>query len=60
MDNVSVHKVTGIQEAIEARGNPIEQVFAKLKAILRKNCSLYPQERGILYQTPLQGHRLLS
>ena len=49
MDNVSVHKVAGVQEAIEARGafliylpayspdlNPIEQVFAKLKAILRK------------------------
>ncbi len=49
MDNVSVHKVAGIREAVEARGatvvylppyspdlNPIEQVFAKLKAILRK------------------------
>jgi transposase len=49
MDNVSVHKVTGVEQAIEARGailiylpayspdlNPIEQVFAKLKAILRK------------------------
>jgi transposase len=49
MDNVSVHKVTGIEEAIEARGasvyylpayspdlNPIEQFFAKLKSILRK------------------------
>jgi transposase len=49
MDNVSVHKVVGVREAIEARGailvylpayspdlNPIEQVFAKLKAILRK------------------------
>ena len=49
MDNVSVHKVIGIREAIEARGarlvylpayspdlNPIEQVFAKLKAVLRK------------------------
>lgn len=49
MDNVSVHKVAGIREAIEARGatlvylppyspdlNPIEQFFAKLKAILRK------------------------
>ena len=49
MDNVSVHKVVGVQEAIEARGavlvylpayspdfNPIEQLFAKLKAILRK------------------------
>jgi transposase len=49
MDNVSVHKVDGIEEAIEARGaipvylptyspdfNPIEQLFAKLKAFLRK------------------------
>ena len=49
MDNVSVHKVAGVQEAIQRRGatlvylpayspdfNPIEQVFAKLKAILRK------------------------
>ena len=49
MDNVSVHKVVGVREAIEARGailrylppyspdlNPIEQFFSKLKAILRK------------------------
>jgi transposase len=49
MDNVSVHKVAGVREAIEARGaslfylppyspdlNPIEQFFSKLKAILRK------------------------
>ena len=49
MDNVPVHKVAGVREAIEARGailiylpayspdfNPIEQVFAKLKAVLRK------------------------
>lgn len=49
MDNVPVHKVAGVKEAIEGRGailvylpayspdfNPIEQVFAKLKAILRK------------------------
>lgn len=49
MDNVSVHKVAGVCEAIEARGaslfylppyspdlNPIEQFFSKLKAILRK------------------------
>ena len=49
MDNVSVHKVDGIEEALEARGaipfylpayspdlNPIEQLFAKLKAVLRK------------------------
>src|SRR5260370_26949 len=52
MDNVSVHKVDGIEEAIEARGaipfylpayspdlNPIEQLFAKLNALLRKIAS---------------------
>jgi transposase len=48
MDNLSSHKVAGIREAVEAMGaellylppyspdlNPIEQVFAKLKALLR-------------------------
>jgi transposase len=49
LDNLASHKVAGIREAIEAAGatirylppyspdlNPIEQLFAKLKAILRK------------------------
>lgn len=49
MDNLGSHKVAGIQAAIEATGaqlrylppcspdyNPIEQVFAKMKALLRK------------------------
>jgi transposase len=49
MDNLSSHKVAGVREMIEARGatllylppyspdlNPIEQAFAKLKALLRK------------------------
>ena len=48
MDNLGSHKVAGVREAIEAAGarvlylppyspdlNPIEQVFAKLKGILR-------------------------
>ena len=48
MDNLSSHKVSGVRSTIEARGatvlylppyspdlNPIEQVFAKLKALLR-------------------------
>jgi transposase len=48
MDNLGSHKVHGVREAIEARGatllylppyspdlNPIEQLFAKLKALLR-------------------------
>ena len=49
MDNLSTHKVKGVQDLIEARGasllylppyspdlNPIEMAFAKLKALLRK------------------------
>ena len=49
MDNLAAHKVAGVREAIRARGasllylppylpdlNPIEQAFAKLKALLRK------------------------
>lgn len=49
MDNLACHKVAGIQQAIESHRarliylppyspdlNPIEQVFAKLKAMLRK------------------------
>ena len=49
MDNLASHKVAGIRETIEAAGaelrylppyspdlNPIEQFFAKLKALLRK------------------------
>ena len=49
LDNLSSHKVRGVREAIEAAGaelrylppyspdlNPIEQLFAKLKALLRK------------------------
>jgi len=49
MDNLSSHKIRGVREAIEAVGasllylppyspdfNPIEQAFAKLKALLRK------------------------
>jgi transposase len=48
MDNLGAHKVAGVREAIQARGacvlylppyspdlNPIEQAFAKLKALLR-------------------------
>ncbi|MFC0387734.1 IS630 family transposase [Muricoccus vinaceus] len=49
LDNLAAHKVAGVREAIRATGasllylppyspdlNPIEQVFAKLKALLRK------------------------
>jgi transposase len=49
MDNVSTHLVDGVEETIEARGasvhylpaysphfNPIEQLFSKFKAFLRK------------------------
>lgn len=59
-DNLSSHKVTGAREAIEARGasllflpayspdlNPIEQVFAKLKQLLR---SAAPRTRPALWR----------
>ena len=49
LDNLSAHKVPSVREAIEAAGarllylppyspdfNPIEQLFAKLKALLRR------------------------
>ena len=49
LDNLAAHKVAGVREAIRAAGasllylppyspdlNPIEQAFAKLKALLRK------------------------
>ena len=49
LDNLSSHKVAGVKEAIEGVGailcylppyspdlNPIEQAFAKIKALLRK------------------------
>jgi len=59
-DNLSSHKVAGVREAIAARGasmmllpsyspdlNPIEQLFAKLKAIIR---ALAPRSREALFQ----------
>ena len=49
LDNLPAHRVAGVREAIEAAGavrlflppyspdfNPIEQLFSKLKALLRK------------------------
>ena len=52
MDNLSSHKVAGVQTAIESAGaqlrylppyspdfNPIEQVFSKLKTLLRKTAA---------------------
>ena len=49
LDNLAAHKVDGVRQAIAAAGasilylppyspdlNPIEQLFAKLKALLRK------------------------
>ncbi len=60
-DNLGSHKVAGVREAIEARGasllflpayspdlNPIEQVFAKLKALLRR---AEPRSRETLWST---------
>jgi transposase len=59
-DNLASHKVAGVREAIAARGaefvllpvyspdqNPIEQAFAKLKALLRKTA---PRSREALWR----------
>ena len=61
MDNLPAHKSAGIQDAIRAAGastmylppyppdlNPIEQAFAKLKALLRKAAS---RSRDALWNT---------
>ena len=59
LDNLASHKVHGVRQAIEARGatlwflppyspdlNPIEQAFAKLKALIRKTA---PRSREALW-----------
>jgi transposase len=61
LDNLPAHKVTGVRDAIQAAGasllylppyspdlNPIEQVFAKLKALLRR---AEPRSRESLWNT---------
>jgi len=61
MDNLPAHKVAGVREAIQAAGaslmylpsyspdlNPIEQFFAKLKALLRKAAA---RTRDVLWDT---------
>jgi transposase len=61
LDNLPVHKVAGVREAIQAVGasllylppyspdlNPIEQFFAKLKALLRKAAA---RTRDALWET---------
>jgi len=68
MDNLAAHKVAGVAEAIAAAGasilylpayspdlNPIEQVFAKLKALLRKAAT---RTREALWDTI--GHLLAA
>jgi transposase len=61
MENLAAHNVKGVREAIEARGacllylppyspdlNPIEQVFAKFKALLRTEAA---RTIGVLWAT---------
>ena len=67
MDNLPAHKVAGVREAIEAAGarhlylpsyspdlNPIEQAFAKLKALRRGR----PHDPGSLDGDPTGLHPL--
>src|SRR6187549_188320 len=66
MDNLSAHKVAGVRQAIEAQGaelrylppyspdlNPIEQAFAKLKAMLRKSAHATASPSLASYDTTL-------
>ena len=68
LDNLAAHKVAGVEQAVRAAGasimylppyspdlNPIEQAFAKLKALLRKAAA---RTRGALWNTI--GHVLDS
>jgi transposase len=68
MDNVSTHKVAGVEEAIEARGarvaflpayspdlNPIEQFFAGLKSFLRKAKARTVEELWKAIKSFIQG-----
>ena len=61
LDNLAAHKVDGVRQAIAAAGatilylppyspdlNPIEQLFAKLKALLRKAAA---RTKDALWQT---------
>jgi transposase len=63
MDNLSAHKLPAIRQAIQAAGakllylppyspdfNPIEQLFAKLKALLRKAAERSTRASGTALQ----------
>ena len=73
MDNVSVHMAEGVEKAIEAKGailfylpayspdfNPIEQLFAKLKSMLRKIAAYSLKQTAYTVDSFMQGHRLVS
>ena len=79
LDNLAAHKVAGVREAIQAAGarllylppyspdfNPTEQVFAKLKADLRKAAArTVPNLRAAIRSafdslTPKQGRNCLA
>src|SRR4051794_36638509 len=70
MDNLRVHKVKGVREAIRAVGasvlylpsyspdlNPIEQLFAKLKALLRKAAA---RTQDALWETKCSSAKRLA
>jgi transposase len=68
MDNVRMHKVPGVREAIEARGatvppfpayspdfNPIELAFSKLKATLRASAGRSASQLRTIIRSTLKG-----
>jgi transposase len=70
LDNLAVHKVDGVRQAIATVGafilylppyspdlNPIEQLFAKLKALLRKTTARTKDALSIAIGSVLQSFR---
>jgi len=70
LDNLNAHKVAGVREAIEAVGarvlylppyspdlNPIEQVFAKLKTLLRTAAARTANDLAIAIQDAFAAFR---
>jgi len=73
MDNASVHKVNGIEEAIEARGailvylpsyspdfNPIEQFFFQTQSDVENTRCIFPQRCNLHCRQLVRGDQFLS
>lgn len=71
MDNVSVHQVDGVEEAIEARGailfylpapglQSYRATICKAEGPAAEDCRILPEGRRFQRQEPMQGYHFLS